>query len=190
VSPLALALAALAAMEPAVALLHRSAMHGPAAWRWHRSHHQPPRAGLEANDLLPLAFAAVTIAVMALGAAVESLDALVWIGTGVTAYGALYLVVHDLYIHRRLGRFPGADLRYVRWVARAHALHHRTGRAPYGFLVPVVPAGDGARALDPAVAAVLERSPERRIRQGGTRRSLHRCTTSSVPRGPSTGGTA
>jgi len=187
---LALVLIALVAMEPAVALLHRSAMHGPAAWRWHRSHHQPPRSGFEANDLLPLGFAAATIAVMALGTAVSSLDALVWIGAGVTAYGALYLVVHDLYIHRRFGRLPGAELRYLRWVARAHALHHLTGRAPYGFLVPVVPAGDDARALVPAAAAVLDRGGRRRIQLAGTERSTRRCPTSPVPGGPSTGGSS
>jgi hypothetical protein len=45
-------------------------------------------------------------------------------------------VVHDLYIHERLGRLPGARSRYVRWVAAAHAVHHRSGREPYGFLLP------------------------------------------------------
>ena len=29
--------------------------------------------------------------------------------------------------------------RWSRLLRRAHAVHHRTGRAPYGFLVPIVP---------------------------------------------------
>jgi beta-carotene 3-hydroxylase len=58
------------------------------------------------------------------------------VGAGVTGYGIAYLVVHDLFIHERLGRLPGARSRYVRWVATAHAVHHRSGRKPYGFLLP------------------------------------------------------
>ena len=149
-SRLLLVLGALVAMEPTVALIHRKVMHGPAAWRWHRSHHRLAASGFEANDLLPIMFAAVTIVAMALGSVFAPLEGLLWIGTGVTAYGALYLVVHDLYIHERLGRLPGADLRYLRCVAAAHAVHHRTGRAPYGFLAPWVPADERIRDGVPA----------------------------------------
>jgi beta-carotene 3-hydroxylase len=156
VTPLALVLASLLAMEPGVAVVHRRTMHGW-AWGWHRSHHRRRRARFEANDLFPLVFAAVTIAVMAVGSAVEELTALLWIGTGVTAYGALYLVVHDLYIHERLGRLPGAGSRYVRCVAAAHALHHLTGREPYGFLLPVVPSDARAGSAGHDVRAILAR---------------------------------
>ena len=181
-SPLALALAALVAMEPAVALVHRTLMHGPAAWRWHRSHHRPPRAALEANDLLPLGFAAATIVVMALGSAVAALGGLLWIGAGVTAYGVLYLVVHDLAIHRRLGGAPGTGLRYVRWVAAAHAVHHRTGGAPYGFLLPVVPAAHRSRvrATNAGEHDLLDRSPQR-IHHDPTRRNDSRRQPDAVP---------
>jgi beta-carotene 3-hydroxylase len=187
VSPLALAVAALVAMEPAVALVHRTLMHGRTAWRWHRSHHRPPRAAFEANDLLPLVFAAATIVVMAIGSAVTALEGLLWIGAGVTAYGALYLVVHDLAIHRRLGRAPGAGLRYLRWVAAAHAVHHRTGGAPYGFLVPVVPAANRNGARDTSDPGdLLDRSP-RRIHLDPTRRNDSRHHPGAVPDRPSAG---
>ena len=65
-TPLAVVLATIVVMEPAVALTHRFVMHG-AGWAWHRSHHQPPRARFEANDLFPVVFAAVTVGVMAVG---------------------------------------------------------------------------------------------------------------------------
>lgn len=146
-TPVLVAAAALVVMEPAVALVHRLVMHGP-GWVWHRSHHRRPGPGLEANDLFPVVFAVATIAVMAVGSAVDGLASLLWTGAGVTAYGAAYLVVHDLYIHERLGRLPGAGTRYVRWVASAHAVHHRTGAAPYGFLVPRVPAQLGSHGSD------------------------------------------
>jgi beta-carotene 3-hydroxylase len=75
---------------------------------------------------------------MAAGATVPGLELLLAAGAGITAYGALYLLVHDLYVHDRLGPLPGRGSRYIRWVAGAHALHHRTGQEPYGFLFPVV----------------------------------------------------
>lgn len=157
-TPLAVALVALVATEPAAALAHRRAMHGR-AWRWHRCHHRPPAGTVEANDLFPLVFAAATVAAMGVGSVVEPLAVLLWAGAGITAYGGLYLVVHDLYLHQRLGTLPGARSRYVRWVARAHAVHHLGGREPFGFLLPVVP--PAARALPPGVdaAAVLDRRP-------------------------------
>lgn len=136
-----LTLAAAVVMEPVAAVVHRSVMHGRRGWAWHASHHRTQGQGIEANDLYPATFAAATVAAMAAGTAVERLRPLVWAGAGVTAYGAAYLLVHDLFVHARLGRLPGARGRYLRWVAAGHAVHHRTGRAPYGFLFPVVPRG-------------------------------------------------
>jgi beta-carotene 3-hydroxylase len=161
---IAVAAAALVLMEPFVAAVHRRTMHGW-AWGWHRSHHHQQRRGsdlgrsshaFEANDLFPLVFAAATIAAMAAGSSVDGLSVLLPVGAGVTVYGGLYFVVHDLYIHGRLGRLPGAGSRYIRWVAGAHAVHHATAREPYGFLVPVVPrrtraSVPGRRGEEPAV---------------------------------------
>lgn len=132
------ALAAAVAMEPIAALLHRLVMHG-GGWAWHRGHHAPRGQRFEANDLFPVVFAAITILVMTLGASFPALRPLLWIGAGITAYGAAYLIVHDLCIHGRCGR-PIETGRYLRWVRRAHQVHHVHGRQPYGFLVPVVPA--------------------------------------------------
>jgi beta-carotene 3-hydroxylase len=138
VSAITVAALALATMEPVAALAHRGLMHGP-GWAWHRSHHRQPGGPPQANDLYPLVFAALTVLAMALGSAVPGMEPLLAAGAGVTVYGALYLVVHDLYVHERLGPLPGRRSRYIHWVVRAHALHHRTGRGPYGFLVPVIP---------------------------------------------------
>jgi beta-carotene 3-hydroxylase len=137
-------LAAAVVMEPIAALLHRLVMHGR-GWGWHRDHHTPRRMRFETNDLFPLVFAAVTITVMALGASVMALRPLLWIGAGVTAYGAAYLLVHDVCIHGRIGR-PIERISYLRHVRRAHRVHHVFGREPYGFLFPVVPSELRARA--------------------------------------------
>jgi beta-carotene 3-hydroxylase len=133
------AVAALVLMEPVTALIHRFVMHG-FGMGWHRSHHEPPRAALEANDLFPVVFASATIVLLSIGVYVASAPRLlVPIGIGVTAYGAAYLFVHDVVIHRRLAFLPLPDWLLRRW-RDAHNVHHLFAQAPYGFLAPVVPA--------------------------------------------------
>ncbi|MCU1346497.1 MAG: fatty acid hydroxylase [Acidimicrobiia bacterium] len=125
------------AMEPLAALLHRGVMHA-FGWGWHRSHHQRRGGTWERNDLFPVVFAGATIAVMAAGAAFGRKE-LIAAGAGVTAYGLLYLIVHDLCIHGRFVGRPVGRRRYVRYVRSAHRVHHLYNAAPYGFLSPIVP---------------------------------------------------
>jgi beta-carotene 3-hydroxylase len=148
---LLLALGALVVMEPLTALIHRFVMHG-FGMGWHRSHHLPPRATLEANDLFPVVFALATIALLSIGI-FGGVDVLVPLGCGITAYGAGYLLVHDVVIHRRLGsrRLPP---RVGRRLRAAHNIHHLFSAAPYGFLCPVVP----HELRDRAAAAATDRT--------------------------------
>ena len=133
--------AAYAAMEPLTYAAHRWVMHG-AGWVLHRSHHRRRRIAtwrdrLEANDWFPVAFAGVTVAGFAVGTRVRSVRVLVPVATGVTAYGASYAFVHDVYIHRRIARLPEVAL--LERLKDAHAVHHLFGGEPYGMLCPVVP---------------------------------------------------
>jgi beta-carotene 3-hydroxylase len=148
-------------MEPLTALIHRFVFHG-FGMGWHRSHHEPPRRVLEANDLFPVVFAAATIALLSIGVWVGGRSVLVPLGVGITAYGATYLVVHDVVIHRRVAWLRIPDR--VGWRLRAaHNVHHLYSRAPYGFVAPVVPrdlrARAEARAVDQTPRAVTTRSP-------------------------------
>jgi beta-carotene 3-hydroxylase len=160
---LAVAAVAFVAMEPVAALVHRRVMHGR-GWGWHRSHHARPRPSVEGNDAYPLLIGTVVFAAMLAGHLVDQLRPAFWVGAGLTAYGAAYVVVHDLLVHQRLGRLPLARSRYVRWVAAAHARHHDDGGAPYGFLLPVVPVSrrpgepTGAGILRPVSAAAATRT--------------------------------
>ena len=136
---LVVALAAFALMEPVAYLAHRRVMHGDgSAAAWHVPHHQVPVTARRAdtNDLYPAVAAVLTIVAMAIGSMWWA--PLLWVGAGVTAYGAAYLFVHDLYIHRRWARFTWTwgPLERVR---EAHRIHHLFGGEPYGFLFPVVP---------------------------------------------------
>jgi len=139
VTAILLALAAFLVMEPVTALVHRVVMHG-AGMGWHRSHHEPPRRALEANDLFPVVFAAATIVMLSIGVYLGGGGVLVPLSIGITGYGAAYLLVHDVVIHRRLGRLVPLPARFFDWHRRAHNVHHLYSRAPYGFLAPVVPA--------------------------------------------------
>lgn len=133
---------AFVAMEPITALAHRFVMHG-AGERLHRSHHRRVRPGesprrWEANDVFPLAFASVVMLAMAIGFNVQGYRVLVPIAVGVTAYGAAYALVHDVYIHRRLGWFGDRRVPGLEQLAQAHRQHHDRNGAPYGMLLPVV----------------------------------------------------
>ena|SRR5690242_18832094 len=127
---------AFAAMEAVASGSHRLFMHRR-GWAWHRAHHRARTGRLDANDAFPFVFAIATIAVFAAGAAVRSLQALTWIGAGVTAYGVAYLVVHDVCIHGRMLGRPLGRRGYLGYVRRAHHVHHATGAEPFGFLFPV-----------------------------------------------------
>lgn len=150
--------AVVVAMEPVASAVHRFFGHGR-GWVLHEEHHQSAGA-LERNDLIPLSFAGLAMAAFAVGTAGPGRRWLVPVATGVTGYGVLYGMVHDVYTHRRLPILP----RRVRWLEpwrRAHLEHHRHEAAPFGVLVPLRPgwrlrAGTGhAEATATASAASL-----------------------------------
>jgi hypothetical protein len=86
-----------------------------------------------------MVFAGLTIMTMAYASA-RGRQRLLGGGAGVAVYGALYLLVHDVAVHGRLTRGrPVLRGRWLRWVAARHAVHHRSGAAPYGFLLPIEP---------------------------------------------------
>jgi beta-carotene 3-hydroxylase len=138
---------AFAAMEPVSYAAHRWVMHG-AGWALHRSHHEhfEDERGwgrLEANDAFPVAFAGVTVLGVAAGTRVAALAPILPVAAGVTAYGAAYALLHDVYIHRRLSvgglpvRLP--PLAVLERLRGAHRRHHRDGGEPYGMLCPIGP---------------------------------------------------
>lgn len=135
-----IALAAFALMEPFTAWAHRFVMHGR-GMVLHRSHHRRMRPGRrerwEANDWFPVVFAAAVMVGFALGFNVSDLAFLVPVGVGVTAYGAAYAFVHDVYIHRRVPLFGDRTVPVLERLAEAHREHHRGNAAPYGMLLPV-----------------------------------------------------
>ncbi len=136
---LALMVIAFVAMEPVTAATHRWVMHGVGEFL-HRSHHRRRAGRWEANDWYPVVFAAFVNLGFVVGFNVDGFGALVPAGIGVTAYGAAYALVHDVYIHGRLGWFEGRRVAAFDRLAEAHRIHHLYNAAPFGMLAPVVPA--------------------------------------------------
>ena len=150
-------LAAFVLMEPFTAATHRWVMHGIGEFL-HRSHHLPRRARrFETNDWYPVLFAAVVNVGFFAGFNWDGFGALIPVGIGITAYGAAYALVHDVYIHGRIGWFPERRIAAFDRLAEAHRIHHLYSAAPFGMLAPVVPAELRARA------ARTERNPLARV---------------------------
>jgi len=122
-------------MEGVAYLMHKHLMHGP-LWFLHESHHRRERGRLELNDLFGVFFAVPSIILIYLGT--HGHPTLLWIGLGMTAYGAVYFGFHDVIVHHRLPhRFrPGS--RYLQRIIKAHHIHHATrskhGAVSFGFL--------------------------------------------------------
>jgi beta-carotene 3-hydroxylase len=133
-----LVIAAFTVMEPVTAGTHRFVMHGPGIVL-HRSHHRRTHRGWERNDAFPVMFAALVCIGLWLGFHTPRLADLVPLGVGITLYGAAYALVHDVYIHRRLRCFGERRVPGLERLATAHDVHHRTGGAPFGMLVPIEP---------------------------------------------------
>ena len=162
--PLVIVAVSFVLMEPVTALTHRFVMHGLGAVL-HHSHHRNAAApfdrdtgspdtagrygahGFEANDAFPVMFAALVLVGIAVGFNVDGWAFLVPVGVGITAYGVCYALVHDVYIHRRVGRHhvTGRRVPGLHHLATAHRVHHDRNGAPYGMLLPVIGWRSGSR---------------------------------------------
>jgi beta-carotene 3-hydroxylase len=117
-------ISAVLAMEFVAWFAHKYVMHG-FLWSWHESHHKPHEneGFFEKNDLFFLVFALPSMLSYILGT-VTSYRALFFIGVGISIYGLIYFLVHDVYIHRRFKWFNQLDSKYARAIVRAHGSHH------------------------------------------------------------------
>ena len=113
------------AMEFVAWLAHRYLMHG-FLWIWHEDHHKPHTVEgfFQKNDLFFLVFAVPSAACYMTGANFPELFALFFVGIGISIYGLIYFLIHDVYIHQRFRWFKHLDNPYSRAILRAHGAHH------------------------------------------------------------------
>lgn len=123
------------AMEVVSWAVHKFLFHGP-LWNLHRTHHEPAHHKLEANDVFSFGFAVTAALLVMFGA--SNFDWRFWTGLGITAYGLVYFVFHDLLIHRRVKTKWTMKNGYLKRMVRAHKLHHKDlskrGSDSYGLL--------------------------------------------------------
>jgi len=124
-------------MEGAAWVLHKYVMHG-FLWVLHKSHHEPRTGAWELNDAFGIFFAGIAIALIAWGV---QLGGPTWawvVGAGVTAYGFVYFLAHDVLVHQRLPLLKHPKSGYLRRLYQAHRLHHavdgKEGCVSFGFV--------------------------------------------------------
>ena len=121
----AITLLTILGMEFVAWFAHKFVMHG-LLWNWHEDHHRPhhQKSGFfEKNDLFFLVFAVPSAASYIAGLS-SPYYWLLFVGIGISIYGLIYFLVHDVYIHRRFHWFKHLDNKYSRAVLRAHGAHH------------------------------------------------------------------
>ncbi|PHN04197.1 sterol desaturase family protein [Flavilitoribacter nigricans] len=112
-------------MEFVAWFAHKYVMHG-FLWDWHEDHHLPHHEKdgfFEKNDLFFLVFAIPSMASYIIGSVTPHFWVL-FIGVGISIYGLIYFLIHDVYIHQRFKWFRQLDSKYSRAILRAHGAHH------------------------------------------------------------------
>lgn len=127
-----------AIMEFSGWFIHKYIMHGP-LWNIHKTHHEPSKSFFELNDLFSLLFGSIAVTLTFLG--VDNLDYRFWIGIGISLYGVLYFIIHDVLVHRRAKWFDRPKNSFLLGIFRAHQAHHATNKkhdaVSFGlFIVP------------------------------------------------------
>lgn len=134
---IALYMAAVIGMEGAAWFTHKYVMHG-FLWRWHKSHHTPHNHRFELNDLFAVVFSIPAVALIVLGFELENAGFLAAIGLGISTYGLIYFLFHDILVHRRVKFKFKAGSPYLRRIIRAHHIHHskrtKEGCEAFGFI--------------------------------------------------------
>jgi len=112
----------IATMEALSWAMHKYLFHGP-LWFIHKTHHQEKHGWFELNDLFSLGFAAFALWLMWIGRV--NVDYRFWMGAGISAYGIIYFVFHDWFIHNRFKAFRSNNW-YLQNIRRAHKVHHKS----------------------------------------------------------------
>ena len=126
--------ATVVAMEGVAWILHRYVMHG-FLWCLHKDHHETRRGWFELNDVFGLFFTVLSMILIYIG--VRGHPYALALGVGLAGYGAIYFLLHDVLVHRRV-RLPITPKNgYLRRLYQAHHLHHAThgrkGAVSFGF---------------------------------------------------------
>ena len=112
-------------MEGVAWLMHKYIMHG-IGWKLHEDHHVRDNhdSFFERNDTFFLFFSILAISAFTIWTVFDSTIAL-GIGVGISIYGSIYFVIHDLFIHQRVKIWRNTKNPYLLAIRRAHKMHHK-----------------------------------------------------------------
>ena len=118
-------LASVVAMEFVAWFTHKYVMHG-LLWKWHEDHHRPDLKDgfFEKNDRFFFVFAVPSAFCYMAGTFWANWGVLLYVGIGISIYGLIYFLIHDVYIHQRFSWFRQLDSKYSKAILRAHGAHH------------------------------------------------------------------
>ncbi|UCB60143.1 MAG: sterol desaturase family protein [Candidatus Bathyarchaeota archaeon] len=127
---------AFVSMEGVAWFLHKYVMHG-LGWYIHEDHHRPRKGRFEKNDVFGLFFATISF-LFILSGVLSGFDIRLAVGLGVMFYGVGYILVHDVFFHKRIRIKYQPKNRYIKRILHAHAVHHQVSTsnsgACFGFL--------------------------------------------------------
>lgn len=101
---------------------HKYLMHG-VFWKVHKTHHQHSAHWFELNDLFTVLFGGISVGLIFWGLPQFSFQ--FWIGLGISLYGLIYFILHDLLIHKRIKVFKRPTHWFLEGILKAHQAHHR-----------------------------------------------------------------
>ena len=112
-------------MEGVAWAMHKYVMHG-LFWNLHQDHHvrQNHNSFFELNDTFFIFFSILAITSFALWS-FKGWTFFLGIGIGISIYGAVYFIIHDLFIHQRIKIWRNTKNPYLRAIRRAHKMHHK-----------------------------------------------------------------
>lgn len=136
-------------MEFVAWLNHKYVMHG-FLWSWHKDHHVNDlkkikqeyngKFKFEKNARFFVIYALPTIVLMIIGFDINNLH-LVSIAIGITFYGFIYFLFHEVLYHKRLKfkLLQNSTFPYFNAIVKAHLAHHQPKNAKdfdnYGLLI-------------------------------------------------------
>jgi beta-carotene 3-hydroxylase len=125
-------------MEGIAWFTHKYIMHG-FLWFLHKSHHTNHNHVLEVNDVFALVFSVQSMAMIMIGITYPEWNILLALGIGISIYGMMYAVFHDILTHNRIPLLKiNIKNAYLKRIIRAHGVHHRSHKKEdseaYGFL--------------------------------------------------------
>lgn len=124
-------------MEGVAWFLHKYVMHG-FLWVLHKSHHEPRKGIWELNDAFGIFFVVISMALFEWSVQLGGPRWALFVALGITAYGAVYFLAHDVLVHHRVDIGLNPKKGYLRRLYQAHRLHHavdgKDGCVSFGFV--------------------------------------------------------